>query len=81
MNDKGTKMIGMTWPVLKKNKANGKYDIEDRLSYRFFMNRLTLGQEKVHATKQFREFLKIMEKYHKKLNKQFSKIPQGDFGE
>ena len=80
MNDKGTKMIGMTWPVLKKNTQTGKYDIEDRLTYKFFRNRLTLGQQRVHATKQFREFLKIMEKYHKKLNKQFSKIPQGDFG-
>ena len=80
MNDEGTKMVGMTWPVLKKNTQNGKYDIEDRLTYKFYRNKLRLGQERVHVTKQFREFLKIMEKYHKDLNKQFSKIPQGDFG-
>jgi hypothetical protein len=80
MNDKGNKMVGITFPVLKKNPSDGKYTVLDRLTYKFFLNKLRLGQDRVHASKQFRNYLKIMEKYHKDLNKEFAKIPQGDFG-
>jgi len=78
MNDKGNKMIGMTFPVLEKG-ATGKYDKQNRLTYKFYRNKLRLGQEKVVATKDFRTYLKQMEKFHKALNKELRKIPVGDF--
>ena len=81
MNDKGNKMVGITFPVLKKNPSDGKYTAQDRLTYKFFLNKLRLGQDRVHSSKQFRDYLKTMEKYHKNLNQEFAKIPQGDFGD
>ena len=79
MNDRGSKMIGITFPVLMKNPKGGKYNLENKLTYKFLLNKLTLGEEKVVANKKFRGYLKKVEIIHKDLNKELSKIPQGDF--
>ena len=79
MNDGGTKMVGITFPVLMKNPKDGKYNIENKLTYKFLLNKLRLGDEKVVANKKFRQYLKQVEVIHKDLNKELSKIPQGDF--
>jgi len=79
MNDAGTKMVGITFPVLKKNPQDASYTVQDKLTYKFPMNRLRLGDEKVVASKTFREYLKKLEDIHKMLNKELAKIPQGDF--
>ena len=79
MNDGGTKMVGITFPVLMKNPKDGKYSIQNKLTYKFLLNKLRLGDEKVVANKKFRGYLKQVEVIHKDLNKELSKIPQGDF--
>ena len=62
-----------------KNPKDGKYSIQNKLTYKFLLNKLRLGDEKVVANKKFRGYLKQVEAIHKDLNKELAKIPQGDF--